>query len=297
MSEETPRALDQYRLGRIYDDMGTEYRDYPDYSHAQFISILEGAIDVYQKVIEADTKKANWALNRLGFAELMRGNNIEAMNSFQKLLRSDIKNALAWEGIAEAYQHEGRFMVPLKAFTRNQEPVPESTTAVYHIARVHQRLAMNPEAIEHNGSDLELTERNLTQPYDFALVYALQLLQQDSTAFSAWDLVGDVFLANRDNFLERREHGRNIKPRVTNIKSGMNTIGPGKTSEGWPCKCEAPISSDSEMSLTVLYNMYSCTAAHFLKSVHFRFLRLGITMGPITALLGASNHRIRNRRF
>ncbi|KAF9948767.1 Tetratricopeptide repeat protein 37 [Modicella reniformis] len=30
----TPRALNLYRLGRIYYDMGTEYRDNPDYSHA-----------------------------------------------------------------------------------------------------------------------------------------------------------------------------------------------------------------------------------------------------------------------
>ncbi|KAF9937373.1 Superkiller protein 3 [Modicella reniformis] len=289
MSEETtPRALDLYRLGRIYYDMGAEYRDNPDYSHAQLITAarldprcagaftylghyyreviqdatraekcyqhafsldpreedagrflsdyllnadsLEGAIDVYQRVIDgADTRKAaNWALNRLGFAELMRGNNIEAMNSFQKLLRSDIKNALAWEGVAEAYQHEGRYMAALKAFTRNQELVPESTTAAYHIARVHQRLAMYPEAIEHYESALALAERNqeskhvpslmgmaesyLEQGKDyfvsgyygrsaescgFALVYALQLLQEDSASLSTWKLVGDVCLAYR----------------------------------------------------------------------------------------------------
>ncbi|KAK3822830.1 MAG: hypothetical protein J3Q66DRAFT_135448 [Benniella sp.] len=282
---DTPRALDLYRLGRIYYDMGADYRDNPAYSHAQLIAAarldpqcagaftylghyyrevaqdaaraekcyqhafsldqhqgdagrflsdylldagsLEGAIDVYQRVIEADTK-ANWAMNRLGFAELMRGNNIEAMGSFQKLLRNDIKDALAWEGVAEAYQHEGRYMAALKAFTRNRELVPESTTAVYHIARVHQRLAMYPEAIEHYQSALRLAERNqepshipslmglaesyLEQGKEYfvsgyygrsaescgqALAYTLQLLQQDSTVISAWKLVGDACLAYR----------------------------------------------------------------------------------------------------
>jgi len=282
---DTPRALDLYRLGRIYYDMGADYRDNPAYSHAQLIAAarldpqcagaftylghyyrevaqdapraekcyqhafsldshegdagrflsdylldagsLEGAIDVYQSVIEADSK-ANWAMNRLGFAELMRGNNMQAMGSFQKLLRNDIKDALAWEGVAEAYQHEGRYMAALKAFTRNRELVPESTTAVYHIARVHQRLAMYPEAIEHYQSALRLAERNqepnhipslmgmaesyLEQGKEYfvsgyygrsaescgqTLAYTLQLLQQDSTVTSAWKLVGDACLAYR----------------------------------------------------------------------------------------------------
>ncbi|KAG0211885.1 Superkiller protein 3 [Mortierella sp. NVP41] len=216
MSEE-PRALDLYRLGRIYYDMGGEYRENAEYSHAQLIAAakldphcagaftylghyyrevvqdetraekcyqhafslnpregdagrylsdyllnndsLEGAIDVYQKVIDADGK-ANWALSRLGFAELSRGNNLEAMSAFQKLLRNDIKDGFAWEGVAEAYQHEGRYMAALKAFTRMRELLPESTVAAYHISRVHQRLGMYPEAIEHYRVALESAERN-----------------------------------------------------------------------------------------------------------------------------------------
>ncbi|KAF8927210.1 hypothetical protein EDD21DRAFT_448810 [Dissophora ornata] len=284
MSEE-PRALDLYRLGRIYYDMGGEYRENSDYSHAQLIAAakldphcagaftylghyyrevvqdearaekcyqhaftldpregdagrflsdyllnggsLEGAVDVYQRVVAADGK-ANWALNRLGFAELMRGNNLEAMGSFQKLLRNDIKDALAWEGVAEAYQHEGRYMAALKAFTRNRELVPESTVAEYHLARVHQRLGMYPEAIEHYRSTLALAERNgeskhipslmgmsesyleqgkefflsgyygrSAESYGHALEYIFQLLQMDSNTMSAWKLVGDTCLAYR----------------------------------------------------------------------------------------------------
>ncbi|KAF9106846.1 Superkiller protein 3 [Mortierella sp. AM989] len=284
MSEE-PRALDLYRLGRTYYEMGGEYRENSEYSHAQLIAAakldprcagaftylghyyreivqdearaekcyqhaftldphegdagrflsdyllnadsLEGAIDVYQRVIEADGK-ANWALNRLGFAELMRGNNLEAMSAFQKLLRNDTKDALAWEGVAEAYQHEGRYMAALKAFTRNRELVPKSTVSEYHIARVHQRLGMYPEAIEHYQYTLELAEQNqepkhapslmgmaesyLEQGKEYfvsgyygrsaescshALEYAYQLLQSDPNIMSAWKLVGDACLAYR----------------------------------------------------------------------------------------------------
>ncbi|KAF9355484.1 Superkiller protein 3 [Mortierella sp. AD094] len=284
MSEE-PRALDLYRLGRTYYEMGGEYRENSDYSHSQLIAAakldprcagaftylghyyrevaqddaraekcyqhaftldpregdagrflsdyllngdsLEGAVDVYQRVIEADGK-ANWALNRLGFAELMRGNNLEAMGAFQKLLRNDVKDALAWEGVAEAYQHEGRYMAALKAFARNRELVPKSTVSEYHIARVHQRLAMYPEAIQHYQSTLELAQQNqepkhvpslmgiaesyLEQGKEFfvsgyygrsaescghAIEYAYQLLQYDPNIMSAWKLVGDACLAYR----------------------------------------------------------------------------------------------------
>ncbi|KAF9437752.1 Superkiller protein 3 [Entomortierella beljakovae] len=189
---------------------------------------LEGAVDIYQRVVEADGK-ANWALNRLGFAELMRGNNLEAMSAFQKLLRNDFKEALAWEGVAEAYQHEGRYMAALKAFARNRELVPNSTVSEYHIARVHQRLGMYSEAIGHYEAALNLAVQNhepkhipslmgmaesyLEQGKEFfvsgyygrsaescghALEYAYQLLQDDPNIMSAWKLVGDACLAYRN---------------------------------------------------------------------------------------------------
>ncbi|OAQ35470.1 TPR-like protein [Linnemannia elongata AG-77] len=284
-TSEEPRALDLYRLGRIYYDIGGEYRENAEYSHTQLIAAakldphcagaftylghyyrevvqdetraekcyqhafsldpregdagrylsdyllsndsLEGAMDVYQKVIEANGK-ANWALSRLGFAELSRGNNLEAMGAFQKLLRNDIKDGLAWEGVAEAYQHEGRYMAALKAFTRMKELLPDSTVAAYHISRVHQRLGMYPEAIEHYRLALGSAERNqepqhipslmgmaesyLEQGKEFfvsgyygrsaescghALDYALQLLNLDSDLISAWKLVGDACVAYR----------------------------------------------------------------------------------------------------
>ncbi|KAF9294277.1 Superkiller protein 3 [Linnemannia elongata] len=284
-TSEEPRALDLYRLGRIYYDIGGEYRENAEYSHTQLIAAakldphcagaftylghyyrevvqdetraekcyqhafsldpregeagrylsdyllsndsLEGAMDVYQKVIEANGK-ANWALSRLGFAELSRGNNLEAMGAFQKLLRNDIKDGLAWEGVAEAYQHEGRYMAALKAFTRMKELLPDSTVAAYHISRVHQRLGMYPEAIEHYRVALGSAERNqepqhipslmgmaesyLEQSKEFfvsgyygrsaescghALDYALQLLNLDSDLISAWKLVGDACIAYR----------------------------------------------------------------------------------------------------
>ncbi|KAI1317452.1 Superkiller protein 3 [Mortierella claussenii] len=279
------RALDLYRLGRVYYDMGGEYRENPEYSHAQLIAAakldphcagaftylghyyrvvalndaraekcyqhafsldpregdagrllsdyllngdsLEGAIDVYQRAIEADGK-ANWALNRLGFAELMRGNNIEATVAFQKLLRNDVRNSLAWEGVAEAYQHEGRYIAALKAFSRNYELLPDSLVAQYHIARVHQRLGMYPEAIEHYRLTLEMACRSqepkhipslmgmaesfleqgkeyflsgyygrAAESYGCALEFAYQLLQEDPTIMSVWKLVGDACLAYR----------------------------------------------------------------------------------------------------
>ncbi|KAG0046177.1 Superkiller protein 3 [Gryganskiella cystojenkinii] len=284
LSEE-PRALDLYRLGRTYYDMGGEYRSNSEYSYSQLIAAakldphcagaftylghyyhevveddaraekcyqhaftldpregeagrilsdyllkagsLEGAMDIYQQVITADAK-ANWALNRLGFAELIQGNNNDAITSFQKLLRNDINNALAWEGVAEAYQHEGRYMAALKAFRRTRDLQLEATIPSYHISRVHQKLGMYPEAIEYYQATLELAERNQepahipslmgmaesyleqgkeffvsgyygrsAESYGRALEFALQLVSLDGQIMAAWKLIGDACVGYR----------------------------------------------------------------------------------------------------
>ncbi|KAG0345117.1 Superkiller protein 3 [Podila humilis] len=282
---EHPRAIDLYRLGRLYFDMGGEQRENPEYSYAQLIAAvkldqtcagaftylghyyrevvmdgprakkcyerafsldpregdaglhlsdyvldagdIEYAVDIFHKATEAD-RKANWAWKRLGFSELLERNHIDAIGSFQKLLRNDVKDPDAWLGLAEAYQHEGRHMAALKALKRAQELLPDSAAVVYQIADVYQNLTMYPEAIEYYTSTLELAGDNkaaermlslmgaaqshfkLAKEYfdqgfygraaecaGKALAFCFQLLSKDAQIRAAWKLVGDACLIYR----------------------------------------------------------------------------------------------------
>ncbi|KAF9395270.1 Superkiller protein 3 [Podila verticillata] len=282
---ESPRAVDMYRLGRIYYDMGDDYRENPEYSYAQLIAavkldqscagafcylghyyrevikdgprakkcyerafsldpregeaglhlsdyLLDGgdteyAVDVFRKATTAD-RKANWAWKRLGFSELTGSNYLDAIGSFQKLLRNDVKDPEAWLGLAEAYQHEGRHMASLKALKRAQELLPNSPVVTYQIADVYQNLTMYPEAIEYYQTTLDLSEgtkeaeymlsfmgiaqSNLKLAREYfdlgyygrtaecsgnALMFASQLLAEDGQIRAAWKLVGDACLVYR----------------------------------------------------------------------------------------------------
>ncbi|CAG8702318.1 7155_t:CDS:2, partial [Cetraspora pellucida] len=93
-------------------------------------NIAEG---IYRTVIQAN-RRAGWAWKRLGFAELAKGNYSEAITDFQTALRTDTKDIRCWEGLAEAYRHEGRYMASLKAFLRATELDPSSVYAHYKIA-------------------------------------------------------------------------------------------------------------------------------------------------------------------
>ncbi|KAG0361729.1 Superkiller protein 3 [Podila minutissima] len=282
---EDPRAVDMYRLGRVYYDMGDDYRENPEYSYTQLIAAVkldqscagafcylghyyrevikdgprakkcyerafsldpregeaglhlsdylldagdtEYAVDVFRKATAAD-RRANWAWKRLGFSELTGSNYLDAIGSFQKLLRNDVKDPEAWLGLAEAYQHEGRHMASLKALKRAQELLPDSPVVAYQIADVYQNLTMYPEAIEYYQTTLDLSEGSKEAEYMLsfmgiaqsnlklareyfdlgyygrtaecsgnALAFASRLLAEDGQIRAAWKLVGDACLVFR----------------------------------------------------------------------------------------------------
>ncbi|KAG0253953.1 Superkiller protein 3 [Actinomortierella ambigua] len=210
---EEPRAVDLYRLGRVYFDMGDEYRQDKQYSFTNLISSAKidphfaGAFTYlghfyrlveedhiraqkcYQKAFSMDAsegeaglhlcdyyldqgedslaedvlraataadRKATWAWRRLGYAELIHGQFVEAINCFQTSLRNDAKDILAWEGLAESYKHEGRYIAALKAFKRAKDLRPDSVAGIYHVASIYQKLSMYPEAIEQYHHSLSL---------------------------------------------------------------------------------------------------------------------------------------------
>ncbi|KAF9970669.1 Superkiller protein 3 [Actinomortierella ambigua] len=217
---EEPRAVDLYRLGRVYFDMDGEYRQDKQYSFTNLIQsakidphfagaftylghfyrLVEGdhvrAQKCYQKAFSMDPsegeagihlcdyyldqgedslaedvlraataadRKAAWAWRRLGFAELIHGQHVEAINCFQTSLRNDAKDILAWEGLAESYKHEGRYIAALKAFKRAKDLQPDSVAGVYHVASIYQKLGMYPEAIEQYHLSLSMVTEHEEQ--------------------------------------------------------------------------------------------------------------------------------------
>ncbi|CAG8473432.1 3809_t:CDS:10 [Gigaspora margarita] len=134
------------------EEAGSELSEY-------FQSEGEGNIaeGIYRTVIQAN-RKAGWAWKRLGFAELAKGNYLEAITDFQTALRTDTKDIRCWEGLAEAYRHEGRYMASMKAFLRATELDPSSVYAHYQIATIKQKLGMYIDAIDQYNLTLEKAE-------------------------------------------------------------------------------------------------------------------------------------------
>ncbi|KAG0243382.1 Superkiller protein 3 [Actinomortierella wolfii] len=289
---EEPRAMDLYRLGRVYFDMDGEFRQDKQYSYINLINSAKidphfaGAFTYlghyyrlveedhvraqkcYQKAFSMDAsegeaglylcdyyldqdeeslaedvlraataadRKATWAWRRLGFAELIHGHYVDAITCFQTSLRNDAKDILAWEGLAESYKHEGRYIAALKAFTRAKDLHPDSVVGFYNVASIYQKLHMYPEAIEQYHHSLSLVQAHeeagsseavsspvpsllglaetlLEQSKEFfvggyygraaegcgSALRALQLLlDRDTTLQVAWKLVGDICMTFR----------------------------------------------------------------------------------------------------
>ncbi|KAJ3056720.1 Superkiller protein 3 [Rhizophlyctis rosea] len=92
--------------------------------------------------------RAVWAYRQLGTVALVEGEYMEAISNFQALLRIDTKDLLSWEGLGEAYGHEGKFQAALKAFARAIELDESSVFAHYSVAQLKLKLGLYAEAAE-----------------------------------------------------------------------------------------------------------------------------------------------------
>ncbi|KAG0175013.1 Superkiller protein 3 [Apophysomyces sp. BC1021] len=183
---------------------------------------LEDAVAVFRQVTEL-CPKTGWAWRRLGYANMNADLYDEAITCFQKALRSDTNDVRCWEGLAEAYAHEGRYVAALKAFGRATDLDPSSVHANREKALVNKKIGMLDEAIagfkktlvlaEEQGNKGDLpTIAGLADTYfdrakeDFqqgffgraaagygkVIQTVLSGLQKDATLLSLWKLAGDA---------------------------------------------------------------------------------------------------------
>ncbi|CAB4463214.1 TPR-like protein [Rhizophagus irregularis] len=131
------------------EEAGSQLSEY--YQSDGEVQLAEG---VYRAAIQASFK-AGWAWKRLGFSELANGNYSNAIINFQTALRTNSKDIDCWEGLAQAYRNEGKYMASMKAFLRVTELDPSSVYAHYQIATVKQKLGIYVEAIEQYKLTLE----------------------------------------------------------------------------------------------------------------------------------------------
>ncbi|CAG8737735.1 18923_t:CDS:2, partial [Racocetra persica] len=188
-------ALCFYRLGRIYWAMGEQHRKDKNYAYAQFIKSVKldphfaksfTYLGHYYRIIEHDHGRAKKCYQKAfsidacdeeaaselseyfqsegegniaeGIYRTAKGNYSEAITDFQTALRTDTKDIRCWEGLAEAYRHEGRYMASMKAFLHTTELDPSSVYTHYQIATIKQKLGMYTEAIDQYNLTLEKAE-------------------------------------------------------------------------------------------------------------------------------------------
>ncbi|KAL0078663.1 hypothetical protein J3Q64DRAFT_1872086 [Phycomyces blakesleeanus] len=194
-----------------------------------YISDKEGskAEEIFRQITEL-VPKTSWAWRRLGYATMNVDNYSEAITCFQKALRTDTSDVRCWEGLAEAYAHEGRYVAALRAFERATDLDPLSIHANHQKALVKQKVGMLEEAISGFLETLALAEKKYQSSYmpsilgladtyldrareDFqqgffgrtatecglVIQTALTGLQQDPSVMCLWKLIGDACVMYR----------------------------------------------------------------------------------------------------
>ncbi|KAI8379442.1 uncharacterized protein BYT42DRAFT_568792 [Radiomyces spectabilis] len=199
--------------------------------HLSDYYVLDGesanAETVFRQITEL-CPKVGWAWRRLGYANMENNVYNDAITCFQKALRTDTNDVRCWEGLAEAYSHEGRYVAALKAFGRATDLDPSSVHARHEKALVKQKVGMLDEAIAEFQATLEIAAeqgkanympsiKGLADTYlerakeDFQQGFfgrvaagcgnvigtVLRGLQKDPTLLSLWKLVADACIMYR----------------------------------------------------------------------------------------------------
>ncbi|KAI9271925.1 hypothetical protein BDA99DRAFT_534395 [Phascolomyces articulosus] len=150
------RAKKCYQKAFMLDALDTDAAFYLSNYYVQDNETRE-AEAVFKQVTEL-APKTGWAWRRLGYAMMNTNDYAESITCFQKALRCDTSDLRCWEGLAEAYAHEGRFVAALKAFGRATDLDPTSIHANYEKALVKQKIGLLDEAIEGFMTTLELAQ-------------------------------------------------------------------------------------------------------------------------------------------
>ncbi|KAJ3416287.1 Tetratricopeptide repeat protein 37 [Chytridiales sp. JEL 0842] len=113
---------------------------------------LEDCILVLKKATTLKPKSGlMW--RHLAFLHLEKGLNLDAIAAFQSSLRCDVKDHLAWQGLAEAYVKEGKYIAALRALERARDLMPHAFEHTFLSATVKHQLGLLSNALtDYNAS-------------------------------------------------------------------------------------------------------------------------------------------------
>lgn len=155
-----------YWLGKIYHANGDlerackcfEKSVYLNPQHEQSVILLS---TIYRQQCEWDqnakilqnaaqaipTVFCKWAELQLGFHHLAQNQYNEAISAFRAVLRTELKNFAAWEGLADSYTKRGSFSSALKVYQKICELSEDNVYAQLQVATIKTILQMYEDAI------------------------------------------------------------------------------------------------------------------------------------------------------
>uniref|UniRef100_A0A182RHW6 Tetratricopeptide repeat protein 37 n=1 Tax=Anopheles funestus TaxID=62324 RepID=A0A182RHW6_ANOFN len=154
-----------YRLGKLYQEQGDSLRARKCLEKSNHLSpaarhaviLLSG---LYRKFGEWDANAAllsstfslcsgaAWAQLLLGLHHLGRQEYDEAIGAFRTVLRYEVDNATAWEGLADAYLGRGSYSSALKLFQKITERNPGNPYPLLQLANIKNTVKLHSEGLE-----------------------------------------------------------------------------------------------------------------------------------------------------
>lgn len=101
----------------------------------------------------------------------------DAVVQFQNALRVDGKDGLCWQGLAETYRRQGKYMAALKAFSRAVEIDPSLSYSLYEMANIERMLGETDKAVVHFRSTLQSNPEYLPALKGLAETYLSEFKQ------------------------------------------------------------------------------------------------------------------------
>uniref|UniRef100_A0A182N562 Tetratricopeptide repeat protein 37 n=1 Tax=Anopheles dirus TaxID=7168 RepID=A0A182N562_9DIPT len=154
-----------YRLGKLYQEQGDSLRARKCLEKSVHLSpasrnaviLLSG---LYRKYGEWDANAAllsttfslcsgaAWAQLLLGLHHLGRQEYDEAIGAFRTVLRYDVDNPTAWEGLADAYLGRGSYSSAMKLFAKITERNPGNPYPLLQLANIKNTVKLHRDGLE-----------------------------------------------------------------------------------------------------------------------------------------------------
>ncbi|XP_035891257.1 tetratricopeptide repeat protein 37 [Anopheles stephensi] len=154
-----------YRLGKLYQEQGDSLRARKCLEKSNHLSpAARNAVirlsGLYRKYGEWDANAAllsttfslcagaAWAQLLLGLHHLGRQEYDEAIGAFRTVLRYEVDNATAWEGLADAYLGRGSYSSALKLFEKITERNPDNPYPLLQLANIKNTVKLHSEGLQ-----------------------------------------------------------------------------------------------------------------------------------------------------